>query len=189
MWNWLNRYKIGIPLILFSTIACSSDQRYHCRDPDSMSISALDKMVEVYNVESDQRVVFTYYFGHEKDKFIKTFDKDNVIVTTYKDRFSDKSYELFKIDMSSSPVTFNYGYGYHISVEGFESMYQMPYTEKNFNSVNLNPEIINYIPPKENEQLMSIGFWREDYDCGKPVNLVEYKIKAILTTLLSILAM
>ena len=185
MWKWLNLYKIGIPLILLSTTACSSDRRYHCRF-DSNNMSSFDKMVEVYkrDIESDQRVVWTYYFDDERGKHIKTSDKDNVVVTTYWDQ-PHKTYRLFKIDMSSSPVTFNYGFAYHNSIKEFESMYQMPYTEENFNSINLHPEIVKYIPPKENEQHISYGFWRKEYDCGRPLFFIEYLIKIMLNGLLA----
>ena len=186
MWKFLNFYKIAIPLILLSTTACSSDQRYHCKLSNLSRITAFDIMAEVYKSESGQRVVFTDFFGDEKDKFIQTSDKDNVIVTTYKESSPKKhpAYRLFKIDMSSSPVIFNYGFAYHNSIERFERRFQLPYTEKNFNSKNLNPEIVNYIPPKEQEQHISFGFWREDYDCGKPLNLVTFKIKKMLNKFL-----
>ena len=190
-------YNTGIFLIFFNTIAYGSAQRYHCKFPGS-DISAFDKMVEVYAVNSNKRTIFTDYFG-ERDP-VNTHDEGNIIVTVYEDlnarkynnSYSYRSYQtylLFKIDMSSSPVIFYYGYAYHDTVEGFERAYQMPYTEKNFNAVNRNPEILKYIPPKEHEQHMSFGFWRtERYDCGEPLNYFEYKIRKAITLLMAILS-
>ena len=191
-------YNIEVFLIFFSTIACGSVQRYHCKF-DSNSMSAFDKMVEVYALNSDQRAVFTDYFGNERDAG-KTHDEGNIIVTVYEDFNTRKyhadhiyrsyqSYRLLKIDMSSSPVIFDYGHAYHDTVEGFEKAYQMPHTEKNFNAINRHPEILKYIPPKEHEQHISFGFWRgEEYDCGEPLNYFEYKIKKAVTLLLAILS-
>ena len=190
MRKFLNLYKIGIPLILLSSTACSANRSYHCRFPDSnSSISDFDKIVEVYYFKPDQRAVFTYYFDDERDQFSKTSDKDDVIVTAYEEHRpylpTLKAYRVLKVDMSSSPVTFNYGYGYHASVETFESMYQIPYTEKNFNSINSHPEVINYIPPKEHEQHISFGFWKKDYDCGKPLTFIGYIVRTLLIGLLA----
>ena len=182
-------YNTGIFLIFFSTIACGSAQRYHCKFLTSVGF---DKMVEVYVLNSGQRAVFTDYFGDEKDTG-KTYDEGHVIVTVYEDFNARKhppdhsyrsyqSYRLLKIDMSSSPVMFDYGYVYvyHDTVEG---------TEKNFNAINHHPEILKYIPPKEHEQHMSVGFWRGfEHDCGEPLNYFEYKIQKFITLLLAILS-
>ena len=186
-------YNIGIFLICFCTTACGSVQRYHCK----FDISMFDKMVEVHMLNSDQRAVFTNYFG-KKDP-IKTYDEGHIIVTVYEDLnarkyHSDHSrrfyqeYLLLKIDTSSSPVIFLYGYAYHDTIKGFERGYKKAYTDKNFNAINRHPEILKYIPPKEHEQHISFGFWRQEYDCGESLNYFEYKIRKAINLLIIFLS-
>ena len=81
--------------------------------------------------------------------FYKTYDEGQEIITVYKERRENR-FSLFKVDLSDPlrPL-FLYGYGLYLpNSKEFERIYSLPFTSKNFSSINAKPELEKYLPEK-----------------------------------------
>ena len=89
-----------------------------------------------------------------------------------------KNYRIIQLNLSSQPVSYSYGYGYHQTPESFEKSYQITFTEEALSRLNRNPELIKYLPKQPTDKNISHAFFKKRLDCI-PLNLIEYRFKSI----------
>ena len=155
---------------IFSLPACGQTERFYCyfyKGRDSVS----DRMVLLSQKKFGRTVNVTPFWTLGM-KFYKTYDKGHEITTTYTERRPYR-YSFFKMDLSGTQPVLLYGYGLHILAKDFERTYALPYTSKNFNQMNANPELKKYLPPAPHADYLSISFYKRKLDCRK-INLLEY---------------
>lgn len=130
---------------------------------DRMVVSSETKSGRTLNVEPFWTVGMTLY---------KTYNEEQNITTVYKERRKGHFY-LAIMDLSGADPLFLYGYGAHLSVKNFERYYGLPFTKKNFNSINANPELAKYLPEKSDPNDLSITFYKRKLKC-RYISYTEY---------------
>ncbi len=183
-------------ICLFNFIACSANEniikRYYCHFYEDKRTSSFDTMPVIIQTQKGRKVDLGYH-----NTLYKTYDEGHHILTVYKEHNRDFNYEFFKLDLSQSTnhsystnkkeVFLHSGYALHITPKRFESAYQMPFTKDNLKTINRNPELIKYLPPKSSPKQISIAFIKNKYYCHS-LSYWGYVKKSFIAVLIAILS-
>ena len=173
---------ILIPLFLsFNLTACAESNKYYCYFyPDKMVWH--DDIILIEG-KKPQRSIRELYERKERELY-KAYDEGSKIVAVYYDR-PYKNYKIIQLDLSSQPVTYFYGYGYHQTYKSFEKSYLVSFTDEALSQFNKNPELIKYLPEKPKDKDISHAFFKRKRNCA-PLNLMEYYLKSMKLFLINL---
>ena len=167
-----------IPLF-FHLTACAEASKYYCySNPNKMLWH--DHIILITGKEPN-RSIKPLYINKE---LYKAYDEGNKIISIYYDH-PFKNYRIIQLDLSSQPVSYSYGYGYHQTQESFEKSYQIPFTKSALAHFNKNPELIKYLPERPKDKDISHAFLKRRYNCDA-LNPVEYSLKSSLLFLIKL---
>ena len=173
--------KLILPIvaIFLHFTAHASSRRYYCyNNPDKMLWH--DKIIIVEGEEPLRAISDTYI---KKERY-KAYDEGNKIISVYYDH-PHSNYRIIQLNLSSEPVSYSYGYGYHRTPESFEKSYQIPFSDENLAQFNTNPELIKYLPERPEDKNLSHTSFKQKMDC-KPLNMIEYPLKSIMLFLIKL---
>ena len=164
--------KLILIVLFFNFTGYAESSKYYCYSyPDKMVW--YDKIVFVEGEENKRSIRSLY----TKKELYKAYDERDKITSVYYDH-PYKNYRIIQLDLSSQPVSYSYGYGYHETPSAFEKSYQIPFTKEALARLNRNPELIKYLPKKPKEKSISYAFFKRRLNCS-PLNSIEYSFKLI----------
>ena len=169
--------KFILIVLFFNLTACAETNKYNKYYCYSNSDKMLwhDKIILIEG-EQPKRSIRTAYEKKSR-KLYKAYDEENKIISVYHD-LPFKNYKIIQLNLSSQPVSYSYGYGYHQNRESFEKGYLIPFTTENISRFNKNPELIKYLPEKPEDKDISHAFFKGTLNC-KALNSIEYPLYSI----------
>lgn len=166
---------------MFYTEAFESN-RYYCYFYEDKASSSFDKIVVLSKKEGKRSFNL---FLHKNDSLYKTYDEGSRIINVHRDS-KPNEYFFFKLT-TGSKVFLHHGYGFHQTIKQFEESYGIPFTKKNFDSKNRNPEMNPYLPKKLGIEYKPITFIKWKYQCDS-LSYSEYLKKSLSLIFISILS-
>ncbi len=170
-------------LLCFSLTACGSDgsESYYCYYNKNRSLSEWDKIVVI----SEEGLAREERTGLE---FYKTYRNEQEIISVYREsRMTQLNYYILRMDFSEGKASFSYGSGYYRTPQGFEKSFLKSFTPENFNSVNINPELNQHLPPPPDKNYLPITFIKRELACKK-MGYIEEIIKSSVLVFLQVLS-
>ena len=167
------------PLVLLALFlaqalsSCAPKTYYYCDRPPEAEAWTFSQIVTIGGT-APQRTLSNDF---EPWEFYRSYDRERDIISVYKNNDPSWSqYNIYKLDFSSTPPRFWFGYGGHFTTRQFEEVYKVPFEKKHI----VNPALVKFLPPKEQGQVSRAWFDKRLIQNCENIGVVDYKVRYFL---------